>query len=357
MTPWVWWAYSLISSVESLEALTGYGLSADQIQDALDESHARTSIIPDDIVTQLSLTSAELQELLELTEVEGVGAAVMTAEEALEALKDISPTAANGYISASFNLPGGSYLQAALSPAESMTDSIQSLNDSQCIDPFGKANINSFLAAASATVDSATRIVERVRDKVISTMNQVSSILANLQSILGNLQAVSCLIGLNVSAKGPQIDILMGKVDSFSVEFKAITIKVEAILELVFPKLCELLTAINDLIGPVLGLAECLVPGLTNTLLNAFGTNLNLAICISNPFDFEAMLSTLEGKINALSDMVTSMINDMRDIQVRLDLNIDIENQSTTQSALTDCQGAVMGAMVNTIKSKFGVAG
>ena len=357
MTPYVWWSYSLTPTVETLKLLTDYGLTNSQVTDALDDSNENTYVLQDDIVTQLSLTSAELQELLELAGVEGVGATEMTAEGALDALEGVSPTAANGYLSAAFNLPGGAALQAALSPEQSMTSSIQNLNDSQCIDPFGKANINSFLAAASATVDSATRIVERVRGKVISTLNKVSGILANLQNVLGNIQAVSCLIGLNVSVKGPQIDILMGRMDNFSIEFKALTLKVENILELVFPKLCELQTAINDLIGPELGLAECLVPGLTNALINAFGVNLNIAICISNPFDFEAMLDELEGKINALSGMVTSMINDMRDIQVRLDLNIDIQNQSSTKSALTDCQGAVMNSMVNTIKSKFGVAG
>jgi hypothetical protein len=353
MDPWVWWLYTLDPDIDMMDRLSSLGLDNDQIQEALDESNDRTFLVPDNVITDLSLTSAELAELMALTDVVGVGLTTISMETALDTLSDSEATAANGYISPSFNFPGDDIAES-LSPEKSMTQDISDFNDSPCLDPLGKSQITTLIAMASATVDSVARIIERARSKVLEPLNAVSGVLANLDNVVNNLPAVSCLIGLDISAKGPDIDLMMPNIELMSIEFEAILEDMEAIIELALPKLCMVEEAIRSLLGPELGLVDCLVPGLSNELFNQLGTDLDLSICIENPFDVEGMLEEIEVKINAQVTLLNSLVSDVRSISSRLSLNISIEEQTDSEAAMGGCADPVMGALVSRIKSTFG---
>lgn len=353
MTPHVWWLYSIDPDIDTMERLQAYGLSNAQIQAALDESNDTVYLVPDNVITDLSLTSAELQELMDLTEVVGVALSTITMETALDVLSDSSASATNGYISPSFNFPGDD-IADSLSPERAMIDDISDFNDSGCIDPLGKAQVTTLLAMASSTVDSVARIIERARNKVVEPLNTVSGVLANLDNVVNNLPAVSCLIGLDISAKRPDIDVMMPNIEAMSIEFDSILGDLELVVELVLPKLCMVEEAIRSVLGPELGLVDCLVPGLTNELFNKMGVDLGLEVCIENPFDVEAMLQEVETKINAQTTLINSLLADVRSISSRLSLNINIEEQTDSEEAMGGCADASMGAIVSRIKSTFG---
>jgi len=380
MTPRVWWLHKLSPDINLMELLISYGLDNDQVRDALDENQDYTYIIPENIASNLAtveltdemqeiiggtveipsasptsaLTAAELSELLTLTDVVGVELTTITIESALDSLADSEATAANGYISPSFNFPGGKSIADALSPEKSMSQDIQDMNDSQCVSPLGKQQITTLLAMISATIDSVATIIERARNKISGTLNTVSGVLANIDNVVNNLPAVSCLIGLDISVKGPQIDLMMPNIEAMSVEFKDILADLEAIIDLTLPKLCQVDEAVRSLLGPELGLVECLVPGLTNDLVNKVGLDLDLEICIENPFDVEGVLQEVQGKINAQVNLLNSMLADVRSISSRLSLNVSIEDQTDSQAAMGGCSDPALGAIVSRIKSTFG---
>jgi len=361
-TPNVFWLEEITPSVESLEALSKAGLNDTQLQAALDESQDTVWIIEDpSILTTVGLTCAELLELLELS-CEGV-----VSLSVADAFAELAPaSASNGFVSAAWNFPagasgGGVDVRKALSPETSMADDISDFNDSKCIDPFAKGAITSMIASASAMIDMVTRTVESVRNTVVGTLNKVSGLVANIQSILSKAEALGCLLPIDFTAsvKLPSLDFLKFSIELALPQITGMLDIVQEIMDKIAKIICQVVEALNNLIGPVLGLANCLVPGLTNKLANAFGSLLDNLLdqipCIENPFDLVGMFQTLLGKVNSISEMVTGMVNDILSIIGQLQLSINIKDQTGVEEATGGCASGPLGAIAGSIKSKLGV--
>ncbi len=353
-TPTVWWTKEIEPSVGSLALLSKYGLSNTQIQDALDSSKDTTRIIIEPtLVSTLGLSSADFTELMNLSDVEGVQSTELSMEEALDELSKSAATIANGFISATFNMPGED-LRSSLSPEVSMTSEIQAFNDSKCIDPFGKGVVTSLIAAASAMIDSVLRIVERVKDMVKSVLNKVSAVLSNLQSILSKLNVVACLLGEDISLDGPTLDLMAPQVESLSVSLEGALDPLQAIMEEVMPVICKITEAIQSILGPIAGKAECLKIGITNDLFNKFGTEvLKLIPCIENPFDVIGMLEDVINKALSVQGMVFGLLDDVLKLVAQVNAISTFSAQAPAEAATSGCQSPVLGAMVSSIKSKF----
>jgi hypothetical protein len=363
-TPYVFWLESISPSVETLKLLSDVGLSDAQIETALDASEETVYVIPEPgLLTTYNLTCAELLELLQLLECEGVVS--QDVQAALSELGDSPADATNGFVSASFNLPTGPTgvdVRSALSPETSMTEELNALAETNCLDPFAVGSITSLIASASAMIDMVTTTVEGVRSTVMGTLNAVSGIVANIQGILSHAEKLGCLIPLDFTAsvKAPALDaFLLPQIELAIPQITGLLDVVNEIMEKVMEIICKVVSAINTLIGPVLEGAECLVPGITNALANAFGFSLpnplDMLPCIENPFDLVGLFQELLGKINALSDMIVAMINDILSIISQLQLSVNIEDQTGVKEATGDCSSGPLGAMASSIKSKLSV--
>jgi hypothetical protein len=363
MTPYVFWLESISPSVETLKALSKAGLNDTQVQTALDESEETVYIIPEPaLLTTYSITCAELLELFGLT-CEGITS--VGVEDALSELGDSPADASNGFMSAAFNFPGGPTgvnIRNALSPETAMTEELAALSQTKCIDPFAVGSITSLIASASAMIDMATSTVERVRSTVMGTLNTISGIVANIQGILSIAEKIGCLIPLDfmASVKAPALDtFLLPQIDLAIPQINGLLDTVQAIMEKVQKVICQVVSAINSLIGAALSGAECLVPGITNAIANAFGFSLpnplDMLPCIENPFDLVGLFQDLLGKITALSDMIVTMINDILSIASQLQLSVNIEDQTGVKEATGDCSSGPLGAMASSIKSKLSV--
>lgn len=363
-TPYVFWLEEVAPSVETLKLLSSVGLSNSQIETALDSSEDTVYVIPEpDLLTTYDLTCAELLELFQLSECEGVTS--IGVQDALSELGDSPADATNGFVSASFNLPTGPSgvdVRSALSPETSMADSLNALAETQCLDPFAVGSIASLIASASAMIDMATTTVESVRSTVMGTLNTISGLVANIQGILSQAEKLGCIIPLDFTAsvKAPALDsFLLPQIDLAIPQINGLLDTVQEIMEKINEVICKVVTAINTLIGPVLEGAECLVPGITNAIANAFGFSLPNPLdalpCIENPFDLVGLFQELLGKINALSDMITSMLNDILSIASQLQLSVNIEDQTGAKEATGDCSSGPLGAMASSIKSKLSV--
>lgn len=363
LTPYVFWLESISLSVETLKLLSRVGLNDTQVQTAVDASNDTVYVIPEpSLLTTYSVTCAELLELLQLT-CEGIEST--SVEEVLTSLGDSPATAANGFLSAAFNLPGGGKginIRNALSPETSMTNELSGLSQTKCIDPFAVGSITSLIASASAMIDMATSTVERVRSTVMGTLNTISGIVANIQGILSIAEKLGCLIPLDfmASVKAPALDsFLLPQIDLAIPQINGLLDTVQAIMEKVQKVICQIVSAINSLIGAALSAADCLVPGLSNAIANAFGAllpnPLDALPCIENPFDLVGLFQTLLGKVTALSDMIVAMINDILSIASQLQLSVNIQDQTAVKEATGDCSSGPLGAMASSIKSKLSV--
>jgi hypothetical protein len=364
LTPYIFWPDSVTPTVESLAALSAVGLTDTQIETALDASEDTVYVVPEpNLLTTYTLTCAELLELFQLTGCDGV--ASISVQAALSELGDSLADATNGFVSAAFNLPGGPTgvdVRGALSPETSMTDELAELSETKCLDPFAVGSITSLIASASAMIDMATATVESVRSTVMGTLNAVSGIVANIQGILSYAEKLGCLIPLDfmASVKAPALDaFLLPQIDLAIPQITALLDVVTEIMEKVMEIICKVVSAINALIGPLLEGAECLVPGISNAIANLFGFSLPNPLdslpCIENPFDLVGLFQELLGKINALSDMIVSMINDILSIASQLQLSINIKDQTGVKEATGDCSSGPLGAMASSIKSKLSV--
>jgi hypothetical protein len=361
LTPYVFWLEKIAPSVETLKTLSYAGLSTTQVQTALDDSDDTVYVIPEpQILTTYDLTCAELLELFQLT-CEGVSS--ISVAESLGRLPVASP--ANGFVSSAFNLPGGSSgidIRGALSPETSMADELAALSQTKCIDPFAVGSITSLIASASAMIDMATGTVERVRGLVMGTLNTISGLVANIQSILSMAEKLGCLIPLDfmASVKAPALDsFLLPQIDLAIPQINGLLDTVQAIMEKVNKIICQVVSAINTLLGMALSGAECLVPGITNAIANAISkllpNPLDMLPCIENPFDLVGLFQGLLGKISALSDLVVSMVNDILSIASQLQLSINIKDQTAVKEATGDCSSGPLGAIAKSIKSKLSV--
>ena len=363
-TPYVFWLESISPSVETLKALSDVGLSDSQIETALDVSEDTVYVIPEpDLLTIYNLTCDELLELFQLSSCEGVTS--IGIQEALSELGDSPADASNGFVSASFNLPtgpSGVNVRNALSPETSMADDLGALAETKCLDPFAVGSITSLIASASAMIDMVTTTVESVRSTVMGTLNAISGIVANIQGILSQAEKLGCILPLDfmASVKAPALDsFLLPQIDLAIPQINGLLDVVQEIMEKINEVICKVVSAINTLLGPVLEGAECLVPGITNALANAFGFSLPNPLdalpCIENPFDLVGLFQELLDKISALSDMIMSMLNDILSIASQLQLSINIEDQTGTKAATGDCSSGPLGAMASSIKSKLSV--
>lgn len=365
MTPHVFWLETLSPSVETLAFLTKMGLTDTQIETALDVSEDTVYIIPEPaLLTTYSLTCAELLELFELSECEGV--TTISVQDALSEVGDSPASSTNGFVSSSFNLPGGASgggvdIRSALSPETSMTDELSALSETKCLDPLAIGSITSFIASASVMIDMAVSTVERVRSTVSRTLNTISGLVSNIQGVLSNAEKLGCLIPLDfmASVKAPALDFLLPHIDLAVPQINGLLDTVQAIMDKVNKVICQVVSAINSLLGPALEIAECLVPGITNAIANAFGAALpnpaDYLPCTNNPFDLVGLFKDLLSKINALSDLVTSMVNDILSVASQLQLSVNIQDQTSVKDATGNCSSGPLGAMASSIKSKLSI--
>jgi hypothetical protein len=345
-SPTVWWLQAIMPSVDFLSRLTSFGLSDVQVQDALDASKETTHIISDpSLMTTLGLSSEDLLELLELSEVEGVSAELLV-EETLTELSKSEVTEGNGFVSANFNMPDDD-LRAALSPETSMASDILAFNESPCIDPYGKGILNALIAADSYMTDTVLRIVKRLKDRVKSQLNKISAVLANLQGVLSKLDVMTCLIGGKVTLDGPTFELLR-------LQIKPILVSVQQIIGEISAPICQVVDSLQALLGPIAGSIDCLKPGLSNDLFNAWGSQfMQLVPCIQNPFDVMGMLGDLLGKVQSIQGMTLSLMGDAQSITLQLNVISSFTSQAPADVAMESCHSPTLGAMVSSIKSKF----
>lgn len=360
-TPHVFWLEDIAPNVARLDTLGYLGLTDTQVQTALGEEEDTTYVIDQPtILSDLTLTCDDLLELFQLTNIEGVIALSMT--DALDMLQDSPANIANGFVSAAWNFPGGKNINEALNPESAMADDIAALNETKCIDPFAKGAIASFLASVSAMIDMATRTIESIRNTVVGVLNKVTGILANIQDVLKNVEKLGCILPINFTAsvKLPNISALEFSIELMIPVVDGIMETIQEIIEKIQKLLCQVQEAIRSLLGPLAGAADCLVPGLSNAIVNAFAkllpNPLDLLPCIENPFDLIGMITEIQGSVNALFAMMTGMVNDIVAIAAQLQLSINIKDQTDFEdSAGGGCASGPLGAIVSSMKGKFGV--
>ena len=355
LTPNVWWRKSITPAVATVNYLYTLGLTQDQVNTALDPSASTTHVIEDQaLTTTFSLTVSDLAELMGISSLAGIASVVY--EVALATLPPAS--AANGWNSPAWSLPGGATARDNLSPSIALAADVAKMANSPCIDLIGKGLIATFVAAASAPIDMVTRVAERVRNAVKPVLDRISGILSKAQGWMDKFKAPGCILGVDFSFDIPSIDFLLLNLELIAPDIKGFIDTIEGIFKTMTPKLCQIETVVTDLIGPLLpedADAVCLAKGLTNFLVNQAGRLKGLLPCVNNPFDALRLLTQISDKIAALTALLNSMLKDLRLIVSQINMLTDITVESPTKAQTITCNNAALATLSKRIKSTFGV--
>lgn len=349
-TPTVWWIEKITATDGNLKKLASYGLSRVQIEGVLNAGNTNTHLIEaTNFLGTYGLTTAEFYELLGYSEVEGVAAADF--EDALDSVTNKPASLNTGWLSPALSIPP-SHLLSKLSPAQSMAADITAIRDSSCIDPINKAPIIAFVSAVDNMMKAVVRQVQQLTGLVRGFLSQVGGVLSSVQKFLDDLEATTCVTGLNFSTNG-SLDLLLTELELFSEDIKVTFSTVDTMLELILPPPCKIENAIKELLGPLYPGENCLIEGISDLAVNAYGRLKGLLPCINNPLSVLEIFNKLSIKTGALSSLVNGMLADLRRIQTQLNMIADIQSQDRVEETTSDCQSSSLSVMVGRIRAVF----
>jgi len=350
LTPTIWWIQQIAPTDANLKKLLSYGLSNAQISSALDETEANTHIITEaNFLTTHAITLDEFSELLFYADIEGIASADF--EDAMTSVTSNPASLNTGWISPAFSLPTQKLLEK-ISPAQSMSADIAAINDSGCIDPLNKAPLIAFVAAVNNMMSAVTRQIQQLSGIVRPALVAASGVISTAQKFLDDLEATTCVTGLNFATNN-KLDLLVTEMELFAVDLKVTFKTVDTMLELILPPPCKIQNAIRDLLGPLYPDENCLIEGISDLAVNAYGRIQNLLPCINNPLSLLEVFNTLALKNGALASLVNGMLADLRRIQSQLNMISDIKSQDLTEETTSDCQSESLSVMVGRIKKIF----
>lgn len=351
-TPQTYWLGSINPDYTNIALLQRWGLSSSQLVDALDENHENTHIIDSDgLAVFQQLSSNECAELFGLN-IEGVSS--ITYEQALEksSSKPLGPS--TGYMVPMLNFPQDK-LKEELSPDSQMALDIQ---DSSCVDPVGKSGLIAVVNVVDAMISTLASTVGAVTRTISSVVNRASGMVAAILTFFNDAaEEAGCFGGFSLTVDGPNISILKAELPQFSFSMEVTLDLITDVFSDISPVVCKVKQALNELIfipgDPTL---TCLTRGLTNDLVNKFGTQIQVSLpCIANPLDYLSMIEELVEKVNGITSMINSLFRDLVTLQSQIRALANLELESPFKNQTEDCSSAALSVLIGRVKSTFGV--
>lgn len=353
-TPTIWWLDSIDSSLVNLNTLSKCGLDTLQIQTALDDTNDNVHVVEDrTLVDLLNLSATDVTELMGLVNVDGIVS--ISYATALDSLADQAPGLANGYLSPALNWPMDQLIEN-MSPSHAMATEIAAINVSTCLDPLVKSGLMSLIATVDSAVGSVYRMVTSLVTKARSIVNDLGGIVSNIIRIISDPDGASCILGLSLPLRSANVNTLLLEIELSMPTINAISLSLNAMIGHITPLLCKLQVAIQDLLGKTLGsLVTCIGTGITNALINQFGVNLGLQICISSPLDVVTTLQRLLTRVNAVNTLIVRLLADIRVIVQQYNSFANIASQTNATDATVSCQSTNLGGLVGSLKFNLGI--